>query len=137
MLRQDPSLICQRYTHTGHSMENARGRPKLIFHKYVEQITDWTARQAITRAAQDRDNWRELGRVAASMLNRSGGGGVNYIHYIISNYAIITKSYSDLVTVVTVMVRFMVRIRLKPQPNPKQRFFSQFTSHYILLLTVS
>jgi hypothetical protein len=40
VLRQDPSLICQRYAlYWPQHGKSKRGRPKLVFHKYVEQIT--------------------------------------------------------------------------------------------------
>ena len=61
VLRQDPSLICQRYAlYWPQQGKRKRDRPKLLFHKYVAQITGLDSQQAITRAGQDRDSWREL-----------------------------------------------------------------------------
>lgn len=61
ILRQDQNSFPNRYAlYWPQHGKRKRGRPKLLYHKYMEQITGLNNSQSIIQAAQDRVGWNKL-----------------------------------------------------------------------------
>ena len=61
VLRQDEDSTLHRFAiYCPQHGKRKRGRPRLLFHKYMQQVTGLDDPEALKSAAQDRDGWRQL-----------------------------------------------------------------------------